>query len=150
MPLNPVFHILGILLSVLAAAMVIPARWTMSMAILTGQVSCCRGDYAVFRFWSALVDTRQIRTKIRLRQAFLLTNGAWIMIGIFGALPFMLATPGMGLTNAIFESVQASPPRVNSDPVIELCPPACLSGGPCCNGLAASASSSWRWLSCRC
>ena len=40
-----------------------------------------------------------------LRQAFLLTNGSWISIGLFGALPFMFSELQLSFTDAIFESV---------------------------------------------
>ena len=40
-----------------------------------------------------------------LRQAFLLTNGSWVMISIFGALPFMFSELDLSFTDSVFESV---------------------------------------------
>ena len=41
---------------------------------------------------------------LELRQAFLLTNSAWISIALFGSLPFLLSEIDMNFTDAIFES----------------------------------------------
>lgn len=106
MPLSPVFHILGILLSLLAAAMVIPAAVDYVYGYPDWTGFLVAGAITLFFGFGLLLSTRVTsEEKFGLRQAFLLTNGAWIMIGIFGALPFMLATNSMGLTNAVFESV---------------------------------------------
>ena len=40
-----------------------------------------------------------------LKQAFLLTNGAWLLIGVFGSFPFMFCELALSPTDAIFESV---------------------------------------------
>lgn len=40
-----------------------------------------------------------------IRQAYLLTAVIWILLPIFGALPFMLGAPGLHFTEAYFESV---------------------------------------------
>ncbi|HEX9857997.1 MAG TPA: potassium transporter TrkG, partial [Paracoccaceae bacterium] len=39
------------------------------------------------------------------RLAFLLTFGIWVVLPLFGALPFMIGAPGLGFTDAYFESV---------------------------------------------
>ena len=128
MPLNPVFHILGILLSVLAAAMVIPAAVDYVYGYPDWTGFLVAGAITLFFGFGLLLSTRvKSEQKFGLRQAFLLTNGAWIMIGIFGALPFMLATPGMGLTNAIFESVSGITTTGSTViPVIEMMSPGVL------------------------
>ena len=41
---------------------------------------------------------------LELRQAFLLTNSAWISIALFGSLPFLFSEIDMSFTDAIFES----------------------------------------------
>ncbi len=41
---------------------------------------------------------------LELRQAFLLTNSAWISIAIFGSLPFLLSDIEMSFVDAFFES----------------------------------------------
>jgi trk system potassium uptake protein TrkH len=40
-----------------------------------------------------------------IRQAYLLTAVIWLVLPVFGALPFMLGAPGLQFTEAYFESV---------------------------------------------
>ena len=61
--------------------------------------------YFIFGFGLLLSTRLRADENLGLRQAFLLTNAAWILIGLFGALPFLLANTGMSLTNAVFESI---------------------------------------------
>lgn len=42
---------------------------------------------------------------LSLQQSFMLTAGVWVALPLFGALPFMLGAPSVGLTDAMFESV---------------------------------------------
>ena len=106
MPLAPVFHILGILLSMLAATMVIPAIVDYAHGHEDWTAFLASSAITLFFGFGLLLATRlRADENLGLRQAFLLTNGAWILIGLFGALPFMLAHTGMGLTNAVFESI---------------------------------------------
>jgi trk system potassium uptake protein TrkH len=52
-----------------------------------------------------LATNRREALDLGLRQAFLLTNGAWFLIGIFGALPFLFSELNLSLTDSVFESV---------------------------------------------
>ena len=106
MPLSPVLHILGMLLSLLAAAMIIPAGVDYVYGYADWTAFLAASAITLFFGFGLLLSTRlRVNENIGLRQAFLLTNAAWIFIGIFGALPFLLANTGMSLTNAVFESV---------------------------------------------
>lgn len=40
-----------------------------------------------------------------IRQGFLLTAGAWLVVPLLGGLPFMLGQPGLGATDALFEAM---------------------------------------------
>jgi trk system potassium uptake protein len=42
---------------------------------------------------------------LTLRQSFMLTTGVWVVLPAFGALPLVIGAPGLGLTDAMFESV---------------------------------------------
>ncbi|WP_304613348.1 TrkH family potassium uptake protein [Paracoccus sp. (in: a-proteobacteria)] len=42
---------------------------------------------------------------LSLHQAFLLTSGIWLILPLFGALPFMLGAPNATFTDAMFESM---------------------------------------------
>ena len=94
------------LLSLLAAAMIIPAGVDYVYGYTDWTAFLASSAITLFFGFGLLLSTRlRVNENIGLRQAFLLTNAAWIFIGIFGALPFLLANTGMSLTNAVFESV---------------------------------------------
>ena len=106
MQLSPVLNILGLLATILAAAMLIP----MGVDLYAGS-----GDWQVFALSALLTGfvgvsvwlatNQRDALDLGLRQAFLLTNGSWVMIGIFGALPFMFSELDLSLTDSVFESV---------------------------------------------
>ena len=52
-----------------------------------------------------VATSRPEELDLGLKQAFLLTNGSWVTIGIFGALPFMFSELNLSITDSIFESV---------------------------------------------
>lgn len=52
-----------------------------------------------------LVSGRGTWTNLRIREMFLLTNLAWILVCGFGALPFLLSHTVASSTDAVFESV---------------------------------------------
>ena len=52
-----------------------------------------------------LATNRRDALDLGLKQAFLLTNGVWLLIGIFGALPFLFSELNLSLTDSVFESV---------------------------------------------
>ena len=106
MRFTPVLNILGILLAILSATMILP----MIADIATGSpnwqgfaISALITGFMGIALW--LAHNGQSDFDIGLRQAFLLTNGAWILIGIFGALPFMLSDLELSFSDAVFESV---------------------------------------------
>ncbi len=106
MPLSPVFHILGILISTLAGVMVIPALVDFVIGNDNWQAFVAAAAVTLFFGVGLLLSTRlHASEQLGLKQAFLLTNGAWLMIGLFGSLPFLLADTGMGPTNAVFEAI---------------------------------------------
>jgi len=51
------------------------------------------------------VGFKNEKLKINLRQAFLLTILSWLVIALFGSLPFMYSSSSLNFTNAFFESV---------------------------------------------
>ena len=106
MPLSPVFHILGMLLSLLAGAMLVPAVVDFVQGYDDWTAFTAASAITLFVGFGLLLSTRlRADETLGLRQAFLLTNAAWICIGLFGALPFLLANTNMSLTNAVFESI---------------------------------------------
>ncbi len=106
MPLSPVFHILGLLLSLLAGAMLVPCVVDLLLGHSDWVAFLAASAITLFFGFGLMLATRlNAGGHLDLRQAFLLTNAVWISMGMFGALPFLLADNGMSLTNAIFESI---------------------------------------------
>ena len=102
---TPVLNILGILLAILAATMLLP----MMADIVTGSSlaslaisALATGFVGVGLF---LAHHNQADFDIGLRQAFLLTNGAWLSIGLFGALPFLLSDLDLSVSDSVFEAM---------------------------------------------
>ncbi|MBL8324855.1 MAG: TrkH family potassium uptake protein [Rubrivivax sp.] len=49
--------------------------------------------------------TRRFRTELQPRDGFLLVTLAWTLLPVFGALPLLLAIPGLSFTDAYFEAM---------------------------------------------
>lgn len=104
--LPPILHLLGMLLLVLSGAMLIPSL-----------VDFCDGD----QNWQAFLNSALITSfcgavttlayqphgtlTLNTRQAFLLTTSAWLVVCLFGSLPFLFAKPNMSLTDSYFETM---------------------------------------------
>ncbi len=102
----PVLNILGILLTLLGATMLAPMALDLMMADPNWQAFAIAGLFSSFVgvcLWLAFKRTDN--SDIGLKEAFLLTNGAWLMIGLFGALPLFLSNMGLSVTDAAFESI---------------------------------------------
>ena len=104
MQLSPVLNILGLLATILAAAMLIPMCVDLYFGSDDWQVFALSALLTGFVGVSVWVATsRPEELDLGLRQAFLLTNGSWVTIGIFGALPFMFSELDLSITDSIFE-----------------------------------------------
>ena len=105
MKFQPVINLIGLLLCTLSAFMLIP-----------GFVDYILGDedWAAFLVSSFItlfvgaglyLSSREINPEhLELRQAFLLTNSAWISISLFGSLPFLFSNLNLNFIDAFFES----------------------------------------------
>ncbi len=104
--LRPVSHLIGVLLLVLAGAMLFP---------VVADLHAGHADWRVF-FSSALVTGfvgaviavayRQVSlVTLSTRQAFLLTTGAWLVVCLFGSLPFLFSSLDMSLADTYFETM---------------------------------------------
>jgi len=102
---RPVAFIIGILLSVLAVAMVIPAIVDLSIGHADWQVFIAAAGVTLFTGVSMILTTRSGWSGFTIRQAFLMTNLAWLVIAIFGALPFAFSELELSFTDALFESM---------------------------------------------
>ena len=102
---RPILNILGLLLCIESIALLIP----MVFDYINNN-----GDWKQFFFISCLtfiiglvlyIGFKNEKLKINLRQAFLLTILSWLVIALFGSLPFMYSSSSLNFTNAFFESV---------------------------------------------
>src|SRR6056300_1091734 len=99
-------RIIGVLLMLFSVAMLPP--------LLTGLLAGDRsGDAFAIAFGTNILaglalwlPTRGARTDLRIRDGFLVTALFWIVLGIFGAVPFIAAKElNMSVADAIFESI---------------------------------------------
>lgn len=102
---QPVFHIIGILLSILGLGMLVPA-------IADGATH--NPDWGAFVGASAAtltvsgsmyLATAGTIERFTVKQTFLLTTLAWIVLALFGALPFMLSSLHLSFTDAYYEAM---------------------------------------------
>ncbi len=102
-----VFFIIGWLLAALAAGMLIPAlvdfiyQQGHALAFVTSAVLT---GFAAGGLIFADRGQGRLPT-LSIKQAFLLTNLTWISLTLFAALPFIIAPPQLGFSDAIFESI---------------------------------------------
>ena len=105
MKFSPIIYLIGMLLCILSLFMMIPAfvDWLYGNNDWPAFV----GASLLTLFVGAILylSNRDSTTEhLELRQAFLLTNSAWISIALFGSLPFLLSEIDMSFTDAVFES----------------------------------------------
>lgn len=106
--LRPIGYVLGLLVATLGLTMIPPFLVDLAEG---------RGEWPVFlqagviTFLTGLMvsvacrDTRA--AGLSIQQAFLLTTGAWVVLPLFGALPFMLGETEARLVDAYFEAMSA-------------------------------------------
>tara|TARA_Y100001970_G_scaffold56422_1_gene71486 strand:- start:6323 stop:7771 length:1449 start_codon:yes stop_codon:yes gene_type:complete len=102
---RPILNILGLLLCIESIALLIPMivdliyknpDWKQFFYI-----SCITFLFGIVIY----VGFKKEKIKIDLRQAFLLTILSWLLIALFGSLPFIYSSSALNFTNAFFESV---------------------------------------------
>ena len=99
-----VFFLIGVLLIVLGAAMLAPY----SLQIIFDEKShSFIGASFVTIFIGILFVLANLEKEFRLnlRQTFLFSSLAWVMVALFGSLPFVLATQEFSFSEAFFESM---------------------------------------------
>jgi len=103
--LRPIIFVLGILLSILAVAMVIPAIVDIAVGHPDWQVFLVAACVTLFVGVSMVLTTRTSLRRFSVRQAFLMTNLAWLVVAVFGALPFQFSELELDPVDAFFESM---------------------------------------------
>lgn len=103
---RPVFHVIGLILVVLGSLMLVPAlvdHFTESGN--AGAFVSAAAMTVGLGLFVALANRSEISAEFDLRQAYVLTVLVWMVVPAFGAVPFVLGAPDLGLTDAYFEAV---------------------------------------------
>ncbi len=103
--LRPVLFVIGLLLSVLAIAMMIPAMVDAAVGHPDWLVFTSAAGLTLFIGVSLVLTTRARLRSFSLRQAFIMTNLAWLVVALFGALPFRFSELELSFVDAFFESM---------------------------------------------
>lgn len=104
---RPILFVIGVLLCILSLAMMIPAGVDAAVGNPDWVVFVNSG-LTIFVIGAVLVlATNGSWESFSLRQAFLMTNFAWLSIAVAGALPFLFAGCDLSLADAFFESMSA-------------------------------------------
>lgn len=103
---RPILLVTGSLLTTLSIAMVFPAV----VDAFTDNADW--RAFAISAFFTSFIGITLILTNqsdeqkgFTLKQAFIITTTAWVVIAMFAALPFMFANLGMSYTDAFFEAM---------------------------------------------
>lgn len=104
--LRPVGYVIGLMVLALGLAMVLP---------MLVDIAEARGHWPVFAESAvitmlvgglvALACRNGVREGLTIQQAFLLTTGVWVILPIFGALPFILGATEARFVDAVFEAM---------------------------------------------
>ncbi|MCP5038185.1 MAG: TrkH family potassium uptake protein [Rhodobacteraceae bacterium] len=104
--LRPIFSVIGLLVAALGATMLVP----MGVDLAIGSP-----DWAVFLqsavitmlvgISMALASTNGVGQGLSIQQTFILTTAVWLVLPIFGALPFFLGEVDARLVDAVFEAM---------------------------------------------
>jgi len=103
---RPVLHICGMLLCVMAVAMVFPALADSAADNPDWVVFVGSAAITGFIGGSLVLATRASGpVELSRQQAFLLTTSAWLMVSAVGALPLLFTGAELGFVDAVFESI---------------------------------------------
>ncbi|MHA1128592.1 MAG: TrkH family potassium uptake protein [Alphaproteobacteria bacterium] len=104
--LRPVGYIIGLLVGVLGLTMLVPFGVDLAYGnpdagnfALSAMITVVAGALM------ALATANASLKALTLQQTFLLTTLSWLVLPIFGALPFWLGEPGASYTDAFFEAM---------------------------------------------
>ena len=99
-----VFFLIGILLIVLGISMLAP--YLLQIILNEGNHSFLSASFVtIFVGILFILANLEKEFKLSLKQTFLFSSLAWIMVAIFGSLPFLLSTQNFSFSEAFFESM---------------------------------------------
>ena len=99
-----VFFLIGILLIVLGVSMLAP--YTLQVFLNEDSHSFISASFVtIFIGVLFILANLEKEYKLNLKQTFLFSSLAWVMVAIFGSLPFLLSNQNFSLSEAFFESM---------------------------------------------
>ncbi len=99
-----VFFLIGVLLIVLGASMLAP--YAIQIILNEGSHSFISASFVtIFIGILFILANLEKEFKLNLRQTFLFSSLAWVMVATFGSLPFLLSTQDFNFSEAFFESM---------------------------------------------
>ena len=99
-----VFFLIGILLIVLGASMLAP--YSLQIIFDEGSHSFISSSFiTIFIGVLFILANLEKEFKLNLKQTFLFSSLAWIMVATFGSLPFLLSTENFTFSESFFESM---------------------------------------------
>ena len=105
MKFQPVINLIGLLLCTLSAFMLIPGFVDYILDDDDWAAFLVSSFMTLFVGAGLYLSSRENNPEhLDLRQAFLLTNSAWISISLFGSLPFLFSNLNLNFIDAFFES----------------------------------------------
>ncbi len=102
---KPAFLVIGILLVALAVGMVVPAAVDMASGNPNIWVFPLSAGITMFTGSCMILANRSPQFRLSVRQAFVMTSLVWIVVTLFGSLPFVLGELRMSFTDAYFEAM---------------------------------------------
>ncbi len=104
--LRPVGYVIGLLVAVLGIAMIVPllvdiaeARGHWPVFVESGLITILAGSMI------SLACANAVKQGLTIQQTFLLTTGVWLVLPLFGALPFILGATEARFVDAVFEAM---------------------------------------------
>lgn len=103
--LRPIFLVIGLLLSTLSVAMLVPAVADLAGRNPDWQVFAAAAAVGLFVGLATILASRTGTMRLSLRQSFLLTVLGWLGAATVGSLPFAFSTLDLSATDAFFEAM---------------------------------------------
>ena len=102
---RPIFQVVGLLLTTLGCAMMLPALVDLMLGHADWLAFAASSLFTLFVGIGLWATSRGSTAPLGIRQAFLLTIATWVALTTFGALPFHWSEMEMSFTDAFFESM---------------------------------------------
>jgi trk system potassium uptake protein TrkH len=103
---SPIQRVLGLLLTIFSLSMLPPIVFSLIYQEDTARVFV--ESFLIIAIVGLLLwfPARRSSRDLRLRDGFLIVASFWVVLGVFGSAPFLLAdSPDVGFTDAVFESI---------------------------------------------